>query len=244
MREIAEHLHTKHGVKTAFYISGAAENNDSQERMETLFDYFQEIGMPLTQNDIGYGDYTYKSGFDVTDNFLSSGRDLPDAFIAANDKMAIGAVARLKLSGIEVPRDVIVTGYDDSEVANIHYPGITSVRRGEFCAGRLAYSLAKEAFSTGKKPANQIVSGIAAISESCGCTSTGTLKEELVRNRFAESSMSYEIKLNYLRHLMAESTSLSSYEEYLSVAKNIFHLSIHGRFISVSLVMQTDISCS
>ncbi len=53
--------------------------------------------------------------------------DLPDAFVCANDELALGLLARLQREGIDVPGDVMVTGWDDVMAAR--YAGLTTVRQ-------------------------------------------------------------------------------------------------------------------
>ncbi len=54
-------------------------------------------------------------------------KELPDAFVCANDELALGLMARLQQEGIDVPGDVMVTGWDDVMAAR--YAGLTTVRQ-------------------------------------------------------------------------------------------------------------------
>lgn len=47
---------------------------------------------------------------------------------AANDVMAIGAMAALREAGLTVPDDVGVAGFDDIQTLRDHHPGLTTVR--------------------------------------------------------------------------------------------------------------------
>ncbi len=52
---------------------------------------------------------------------------LPDALVCANDELALGALQRLRESGVDVPGSVQVTGWDDVMAAR--YAGLTTVRQ-------------------------------------------------------------------------------------------------------------------
>ena len=52
-----------------------------------------------------------------------------DGVMCTTDTLAAGAVIALREEGLNVPRDVLVTGFDDCQVAHICGPGITSVRQ-------------------------------------------------------------------------------------------------------------------
>lgn len=53
----------------------------------------------------------------------------PDALICGNDLIAIGALQRLRQLGVDVPRQVAVTGFDDVPAAMLADPALTTVRQ-------------------------------------------------------------------------------------------------------------------
>ena len=67
-----------------------------------------------------------ESGAAVADAALAAD-DLPDAFVCANDELALGLLGRLKAAGVDVPGTVMVTGWDDVMAAR--YAGLTTVRQ-------------------------------------------------------------------------------------------------------------------
>ena len=52
-----------------------------------------------------------------------------DAVFAASDLMAVGAIQALREAGRRIPEDVAVVGSDDSFVAELAEPALTSVRQ-------------------------------------------------------------------------------------------------------------------
>lgn len=52
---------------------------------------------------------------------------LPDAFVCANDELALGLMGSLREAGVDVPGQVLVTGWDDVMAAR--YAGLTTVRQ-------------------------------------------------------------------------------------------------------------------
>ena len=54
-------------------------------------------------------------------------RSLPDAFVCANDELALGMLGRLRAAGVDIPGRVKVTGWDDVMAAR--YAGLTTVRQ-------------------------------------------------------------------------------------------------------------------
>ncbi len=63
------------------------------------------------------------------------------AVFAANDLLAIGAMAALQEAGRRIPEDVAVAGFDDIPAAQLLRPALTTVRRSEQAIGRFAAGL-------------------------------------------------------------------------------------------------------
>ena len=65
----------------------------------------------------------------------------PTALVCFNDKIAVGALRAAKLRGLDVPRDLSVTGFDDIDVSRATTPQLTTVRQPLEEMGRTAVSL-------------------------------------------------------------------------------------------------------
>ena len=75
-----------------------------------------------------------------TECFIS--RDPPTAVFCANDIQAIGALSECRESGISVPKDISIIGFDDLPIAEYIIPKLTTVRvpaqeMGDHAANRL-----------------------------------------------------------------------------------------------------------
>ncbi len=74
-----------------------------------------------------YGDFTIESGSRAADVMLAMPGDAPTAVVCGNDLMAIGFIARVSALGIEVPREMSVTGFDGIQLGAFVRPALTSV---------------------------------------------------------------------------------------------------------------------
>lgn len=79
-----------------------------------------------------------------------------DAIMCEEDNLAIKVISTLQRSGIAVPGDIAVTGFNDSEYASLSYPAITSVdnkaiEQGRFCASLLERILSGKEVDIEKK---------------------------------------------------------------------------------------------
>jgi LacI family transcriptional regulator len=80
-------------------------------------------------------------GVGFAEQFLA-GEHEADALVCANDQVALAVLDHLTRSGVRVPDDVAITGWDDVMAARYVRPGLTTVRQpvrkiGELAAGRL-----------------------------------------------------------------------------------------------------------
>ncbi|MGB0101177.1 MAG: LacI family DNA-binding transcriptional regulator [Nocardioides sp.] len=70
-------------------------------------------------------DLDEEAGAHLVGDYLT--RALPDAFVCANDELALGMLGRLRTAGVDIPGRVKVTGWDDVMAAT--YAGLTTVRQ-------------------------------------------------------------------------------------------------------------------
>ena len=77
---------------------------------------------------IGEGDFYLESGEREAARLLA-GPDRPTALFAANDSMAAGALRVATTLGLTVPGDLALAGFDDSSIASLITPPLTSVRQ-------------------------------------------------------------------------------------------------------------------
>ena len=89
------------------------------------------------------GDFQYEEGREATARLLDphDRRERPDAICAANDLIAAGALHELLAGGLRVPHDVALVGMDDTALATMSFPQISSVSLGAAERGRIAAEL-------------------------------------------------------------------------------------------------------
>ncbi|MDR1643056.1 MAG: LacI family DNA-binding transcriptional regulator [Clostridiales bacterium] len=69
---------------------------------------------------------------------IEADNELPTAFFADNDYMALGALKAFETKGIKVPDDVSVVGFDDMPFSEVTSPPLTTIRVEKEDMGRLA----------------------------------------------------------------------------------------------------------
>jgi LacI family transcriptional regulator len=129
-REIAAHV-IGLGHRDIAIITGDPNHASADARMQGFAEAFAAAGITIAPERIAKGFYTYESGHAAATTLLARA-DRPTAILAQNDDMAVGALIAALEAGLTVPGDVSITGFDDSEVARIAWPAITTVRQPVF----------------------------------------------------------------------------------------------------------------
>ena len=77
---------------------------------------------------IEQGLFDYKSGMIAAEKLISLS-DRPTAIFASNDDMAAAVVATAHKHKLDVPNELSVAGFDDTQIASIVWPQLTTIRQ-------------------------------------------------------------------------------------------------------------------
>ena len=127
MRLIAEHLvglgHRKIGC-----ISPSPQLMFTATRLKGLKEGLAAHNIFLSDANFKIGDLTQRGGYDQCKAFLN-GPEPPTAIVAFNDLMALGAISAAQEMGLEVGRDISITGFDDIPLAEYSHPPLTTLHQ-------------------------------------------------------------------------------------------------------------------
>jgi len=126
MHSLVEHIVTGLGRQRVAYISGPWTNAEALERLRAYRDVLKAHGIPHDEALIFEGTWMGPSAVEGIRKFLET-RVSFDALVCANDLMAVAALEELGKRGIEVPREVVVSGFDDSEESRFCIPQLSTV---------------------------------------------------------------------------------------------------------------------
>jgi len=134
------------------FIKGPDHNADARERLRGY-----RHAMRAIPNHLNFeidGDFTERSGYDGAMH-LAALEPGPTAIFAANDSMAVGALAALAERGIPVPGEMSVAGFDDIPIAHYVAPPLTTIGVDIAELGRRAFAMLSEALGDGKHARRQ-----------------------------------------------------------------------------------------
>ncbi|WP_040950669.1 LacI family DNA-binding transcriptional regulator [Gorillibacterium massiliense] len=126
------------GHKDIAHISGPSSYLSSRERERGFLAAMEEAD--LTPSRVEQGDFSITSGYEIASSWLASGH-LPTAIFAADDLLAMGVMDALKNSGVLIPEDVSIVGFDDHIYAAEFRPRLTTVRQPADKIGRLGVDI-------------------------------------------------------------------------------------------------------
>jgi LacI family transcriptional regulator len=142
VRLALEHLYAGGRRRIAFVngpvdtVPGSARQR-AFERTARALDLTADPALRLVADD-----FTLAAGRAAAETLLDG--VVPDAVLGGNDLIAIAVMQVLAERGLRVPDDVAVVGIDDTELAGVTSPGLTSVDLGSRERGRLAARLLLE----------------------------------------------------------------------------------------------------
>lgn len=221
MKKIVNHIIQDHGAKVINYVSGPLGNPDGKARYDAFVSAMEENGLAVDQNRVFYGDFKSYDGKLAIDAFVESGLPLPDAFICANDSMALTVASSLEKLGYKIPDDVMVTGFDNTFSARNSSPAITSVKCPLIDVGRTAAQTIFNAIDGIEQPRSIILDAEPVLNESCGCKSDST--DELIEYKKLTYSKTEDTNNNIhmINRLTAGLAETETPEEYFNVIASL-----------------------
>lgn len=125
------------GFKDIAFLNGPLEFSNSAERLHGYKDALEKSNIRFNSNWVFQGNYSRTSGLKIAKEMKQIMHDI-DAIFAGNDRMAIGVMQGLAELGFFVGQDYALIGYDDSDVATMTQPRLSSIKVPFFEMGQIA----------------------------------------------------------------------------------------------------------
>lgn len=127
------------GNKTIAYIGYYEDKSSDYSKIYKGYKKAMEEKGSFNPSLVYFGSLKAEDGYKGIQEILKSNK--VDGVFCANDEVAMGAINALRESGIEVPKEVDVMGFDDISLADVYYPKLTTVSKPLYDMGSVAMRL-------------------------------------------------------------------------------------------------------
>src|SRR4051812_20248837 len=138
IRQAVQHLaalrHKRIGL-----ISGPLQLKSAGARKLAYEQSMQEIGLEISAKWVAEGDHTLEGGMRCLEQ-LGTSSNAPTAVLCSNDMTAIGVIRQAYETGILVPNQLSVVGFDDIHLAQFITPPLTTVQMSQSGLAKLAFN--------------------------------------------------------------------------------------------------------
>ncbi|SDQ55016.1 LacI family DNA-binding transcriptional regulator [Microbacterium sp. cf332] len=153
MRLVVDHL-VAEGRRDIAFVNGPADTTPGAMRRDGFIDAVAKHADLRTRR-IDSLDFTIAAGYDAALPLLDR-PDRPTAVVAANDLIGVGVLRAAEDLGLRVPVDIAVTGLDNTELAEVVRPGLTSVDLGAKERGRAAAEMLLARIADAARPPQSV----------------------------------------------------------------------------------------
>lgn len=237
MRTIVEHLIVKHGCRKINFVGGPVENYENNSRRRAYEDVLREYGISVEPQRIFQRNYEVDTGMIAFDHFKEMG-EMPDAFVCANENIAVGLCQQAMDAGYRVPEDFCITAFDDFDKASYFEPPITTVGYSRDDIAYEAVRLLHRIWQGEEVPQIVYADAYHVFQDSCGCRNNNHKK----RSDYLKDNIFSEVRqIDLYNETMDMNRSLFECKTYEQMAEYLAKC-LHGlRCKEMYLVMNHDI---
>ncbi len=116
---------SKSGYRDVALLGGYGNIRTTQKRREEILNNAEKYGISI-RREIIECDYSVSGGNHAMQEMLKKG-EVPQAIICINDLIATGVLNEANKHKLRVPIDVAIVGYDNLDISQYIYPGITTI---------------------------------------------------------------------------------------------------------------------
>ena len=150
-----KHL-AKQGRRRIAFLNGPVDTVPGTARLSGYLKAMAKRGLPTSGDmQVEASDFTYHAGLTAAAALLDQAA--PDAIVCANDLLAVATMKVVMGRGLRVPEDMAIVGMDDTEIAELANPSITSVNLGSVVRARTAATLLLNRLENPESPIQAVV---------------------------------------------------------------------------------------
>ena len=243
---IVEHLVKEHKcTKIGFFTASMTYSKDGEERFAAYKKALKKNNLEFNPDFVIDGDFTPGVAKEKFLEKFKSKEDIRfEALLCANDYTAAGVLNALDALGLKCPDNLLLVGFDDTEIAITCFPTLSTINQSVTKTGEKASQMVYDILNGKETPEYYTIDSVPIYRQSCGCVDMSihssssydrdgnAIPEDVrLKNRlgvYAESSYTFTVIYGLLNR-MDTSSDLSSYLEELKFnygLDNVSELSI------------------
>ena len=180
MHIMVNHLIEHHNYSEIAFITGTPLNPEAIMRFEGYKDALKEHNILFDQDLVVEGDFHELAAAKAIDELIVNRNKRPEVIVASNDEMAIEAFYRLNQMGIEVGKNILLTGFDNVETVKSLSPAFTTIEQPIFKMAAKAAKFIDLIVDGHEVPQCTYLKGKLIVRESCGCHNVLKSKTPLI----------------------------------------------------------------
>lgn len=166
---LVRHVVESRSTDRIVFIGGQETNLDTRDRLAAYEKVLTSVGRTPRPEDIVFLDYNYETALDYASTLVLDWAKEPTTVFAANDEMAAGVVDAAIAATLNVPQDIRVVGFDDTRIAQLTRPRLTTVRVPMADMGATAVDLLCKRLEEPERPSTRVTLNTElVVRESCG----------------------------------------------------------------------------
>jgi signal transduction histidine kinase/DNA-binding LacI/PurR family transcriptional regulator/CheY-like chemotaxis protein len=208
---ILDHILGFHKFRKVYYVSGTPGRRDAEERLGNYKRKMEQYGCPYEEDWIFHGNFWTDRGVQTADWIEEQG--MPEAVVCANDYMAIALMEELENRGYTIPRDVVITGFDDIDKASLNSVSLSTVNVSPRLFAKRTIEVMDRLLHRKKTNNISYITTELVVRDSCGCKKRDN--DELLdmsKNMYFqyENSMIYNERNSYFSRAAQNKKDLDS----------------------------------
>jgi LacI family transcriptional regulator len=125
------------GHRRIAYVGGPVTSACNQARLQGYRAALESAGLSAPAEYVRHGNFMHEDGL-VQGGAVLDLAEPPTAVFAGSDETAAGVLEAARERGLRIPEDLSVVGFDDTEVARLSSPALTTVRQPLGDMGKVA----------------------------------------------------------------------------------------------------------
>ena len=221
--KVVRHIVEEHGCRDLVMVAGIKGNSYSEERIALTRQILEEHGSSLPPEQVIYGDYWDEPTLRALNGYFGAGGHMPEAFVCANDAMAITVCIYLAGRNVHVPEEVKVAGIDGILPGENHEPAITTARPDfSFMFGMMLQRMREWRKEDAGKTEILDVPFELIPRESCGCKRWDSFRKTRTMGDLKLENLEFTRQIRALGNFIRSTLDMDSLEELTKCLPPLF----------------------